>query len=519
PALTPQQATDLHAAYKATHPVGATAKTHPVHARILTAMITVLDADLGRATTARAVATLLGVDEQTVRCWGSRTWQDQQLPAPNADRTTLTPGQLDEIRRAYKAIPRTHSGRRITTSREGASFLARLATLKAQSPLITSQAFHQSVAETVYASPRTVAAWLALASRAGQPPAGLNTSEAAALREAYEMIPLTYRGDRSITCIEGTLLRAMLSVLEADRRRIFRRDKNPSRLIAEALDISEGKAKLLLACSHRPLPTDLDPNPSPGVPMLSAEQIHSLKQLYRCVPRTSRGLSIHTPEGRALATALHKLGSEYPLGELDCMVAECLQVSAITARKWRLVGKPLHVTRRPGIDRNSQLPTVDKVGALQEITKIINALVARRHTEGLSQARLAQLLDLSTNAVIDMENQNSAQGPALIHLISWTHSLGLRMVIIDDQGHQLHEPLIQKPGEGRAAFEVRRFAVTLRKVRQSDPRQPTQATVARQAGVGLSSIRHWECGVTKPRMAGFIRWTLALECRIELQRR
>ncbi|WP_344666222.1 hypothetical protein, partial [Catenulispora yoronensis] len=42
PALTPQQATDLHAAYKATHPVGATAKTHPVHARILTAMITVL---------------------------------------------------------------------------------------------------------------------------------------------------------------------------------------------------------------------------------------------------------------------------------------------------------------------------------------------------------------------------------------------------------------------------------------------------------------------------------------------
>jgi transcriptional regulator with XRE-family HTH domain len=161
---------------------------------------------------------------------------------------------------------------------------------------------------------------------------------------------------------------------------------------------------------------------------------------------------------------------------------------------------------------------VDEARVRLELAAVIGVLVtARRGRGGLSQERLARLLGVSANSVSAWETEWGPDGPTLVHLLAWARLVGFRMVIVDEHGDWIHVPLVRQAGEERDAFEMRRLLVTLRGIREGGRPRRTQAEVGRRAGLSRSSVRHWECLVGRPRTVGFIRWVLALGCRVELR--
>jgi DNA-binding XRE family transcriptional regulator len=152
--------------------------------------------------------------------------------------------------------------------------------------------------------------------------------------------------------------------------------------------------------------------------------------------------------------------------------------------------------------------------AQRELAVLTDLLTAVRTDHGnLPQHRLASMVGVSTNSVIDWES--GQESLTLRHLIAWAHSLALRLVIIDAFGAQIRYPLARDSAEAWDAYELRRLTGALRDVREGSLGL-TQLEVARKAGVSRSSIRHWEVLTTPPRSIGFIRWTMALGFRIRL---
>lgn len=152
--------------------------------------------------------------------------------------------------------------------------------------------------------------------------------------------------------------------------------------------------------------------------------------------------------------------------------------------------------------------------AQRELAVLTDLLTAVRADHGdLPQHRLASMLGVSTNSVTDWES--GQESLTVRHLIAWAHSLALRLVIVDAFGAQIRYPLTRDNAEAWDAYELRRLTGTLRDVREGSLGL-TQLEVAHKAGVSRSSIRHWEVLTTPPRTIGFLRWTMALGCRIRL---
>ncbi|MEY9857628.1 DNA-binding transcriptional regulator YiaG [Catenulispora sp. GAS73] len=154
-----------------------------------------------------------------------------------------------------------------------------------------------------------------------------------------------------------------------------------------------------------------------------------------------------------------------------------------------------------------------------ELAGINGVLVAaRRGRGGLSQERLAGLLGVSAESVRVWELEGWVRdGPTLVHLIGRARVLGMRVVIIDGRGDWVYSPLGRELGERQDAFEMRCLLAVLRGLRLETWPRLTQSEVARLAGVDTSSIKNWERQVSPPRAVGFMRWVLALGCRVELR--
>ncbi|GAA2011723.1 hypothetical protein GCM10009839_02400 [Catenulispora yoronensis] len=150
----------------------------------------------------------------------------------------------------------------------------------------------------------------------------------------------------------------------------------------------------------------------------------------------------------------------------------------------------------------------------EEVAVLTVQLTAARVQRGdLPQHRLASLLGVSTNSVIDWES--GRESLTVRHLIVWARALMLRLVIVDTLGARVHLPLVRDRGEDWDTYELRRLITTLRDIRKAGDRL-TQIEVARRAGVGQTSLRHWETLTTAPRTFSLIRWAMALDCGIRL---
>jgi transcriptional regulator with XRE-family HTH domain len=150
----------------------------------------------------------------------------------------------------------------------------------------------------------------------------------------------------------------------------------------------------------------------------------------------------------------------------------------------------------------------------RELTILTDRLTrARKDHRDFPQHRLASMLSVSTDSVIDWES--GQESLTVHHLILWARALMLRVVIVDALDAQIRCPVPRDPGEAWAHHELRGLTVVLRAVRNAHPKL-SQLEVADRAGVSRRSIRRWENLESPPRTLGFIRWTMALECRARL---
>lgn len=150
----------------------------------------------------------------------------------------------------------------------------------------------------------------------------------------------------------------------------------------------------------------------------------------------------------------------------------------------------------------------------QELAILTDRLVAARKDQGgVTRYRLARMLGVSSNSVIDWES--GQESLTVHHLIVWARALMLRVVIVDALGEQIRGALPRDLGEDWVRYELRGLMLVLRDVRNAHPRL-TQREVADRARVSRRSIRRWENLETSPRTLGFIRWTMALECKVRL---
>ncbi|WP_369125500.1 helix-turn-helix domain-containing protein [Catenulispora pinisilvae] len=168
------------------------------------------------------------------------------------------------------------------------------------------------------------------------------------------------------------------------------------------------------------------------------------------------------------------------------------------------------------IGRVCSLLCVDEARVGHELAWLVGVLkAARRECGDLPQRRLAVLLGVSVTTVQDWER--GEEYPRLAYLIAWARVFGLGVVIVDGCGEWVRVLVVREPGEGRDVFEVRRLVVTLRWLRECRMSWRSQAEVARAAGVSRASLVNWEGGAWSPHGTGFMRWVLALGCRVELR--
>ncbi|MFL6112958.1 MAG: helix-turn-helix domain-containing protein, partial [Catenulispora sp.] len=150
----------------------------------------------------------------------------------------------------------------------------------------------------------------------------------------------------------------------------------------------------------------------------------------------------------------------------------------------------------------------------RELAILTNPLTRARSDRGdFPQHRLAAMLGVSTSSVIGWES--GQESLTVHHLILWARALTLKVVIVNAAGTRIRCPLSREPGEAWADYELRGLTVVLHAVRNAYPKL-SQFEVADRAGVSRRSIRRWENLESPPRTLGFIRWTMALECRARL---
>jgi DNA-binding transcriptional regulator YiaG len=156
---------------------------------------------------------------------------------------------------------------------------------------------------------------------------------------------------------------------------------------------------------------------------------------------------------------------------------------------------------------------IDNRAAQEQLAMLFAELKqARRRRGDLPQEVLAARLDVVTASVADWEA--GRDNPSAVHLVMWSHELGLRVAITDSDGNEIFvagdDHTVR--GESQALRELRRLSATLRTVRTR--RRFSQAVLAATLGVNRRSITRWESAEGYPRPIGFVLWAHALECSV-----
>ena len=127
--------------------------------------------------------------------------------------------------------------------------------------------------------------------------------------------------------------------------------------------------------------------------------------------------------------------------------------------------------------------------AERAFARIIGSLRSARLDAELSQNALAATsLPVRGRAISEWET--GAIEPTLTHLIQWSCSLGLRLVILGRNGELINSPIRQRPGESWVVFERRRLATPLKNRRAA--LGLSQDDVGQLVGVSRDSISRWE---------------------------
>jgi len=155
-------------------------------------------------------------------------------------------------------------------------------------------------------------------------------------------------------------------------------------------------------------------------------------------------------------------------------------------------------------------------GGEADITAVMVRLIARLRVEreervGLTQARLAARLEVTTGVVRDWES--AREYPTLLHFIWWSHEFELRLALEDSEGKE-RRVTIPDTMEPWAVQEVRRLATTLRATRNQ--RSITQLWLSARLGVSEITVNRWEKGASRPRPTALLRWARVLGLSVTL---
>lgn len=161
---------------------------------------------------------------------------------------------------------------------------------------------------------------------------------------------------------------------------------------------------------------------------------------------------------------------------------------------------------------------IDNQAAQEQLAALLAELKGVRRRRGdMPQELLATRLDVVTNSVADWEA--SRDNPSAPHLMLWSRELGLRVAIMDSEGHEISVPADavatqEDSGDFHAQRELARLSAALRtaRTRQGLP----QTALAETLRVNLRSITRWESAHGYPRPLGFVLWAGALECNVRL---
>lgn len=152
--------------------------------------------------------------------------------------------------------------------------------------------------------------------------------------------------------------------------------------------------------------------------------------------------------------------------------------------------------------------------ARSELTALLTELTgARRRRGDLPQQLLAGRLSVATSSLADWEAGRDS--PTTVHMILWARELGLRLTIIDQQGHESDAAITPADSDRWEVHEMRRMATALRteRLRQG----VLQASLAAQLEMTRRSIVRLERAQGYPRPIGLVVWARTLDRKVRLR--
>ena len=140
-------------------------------------------------------------------------------------------------------------------------------------------------------------------------------------------------------------------------------------------------------------------------------------------------------------------------------------------------------------------------------------LCAARLAGGFPREQIADALGVGSATVRSWEAGRRI--PILVNLIGFGRELGLRLVIVDQNGRVHPGRIAVRPGESWEDREIHRLAAALRSQRRDCAL--SQDAVARATDVSTASIAQFESGRLRPSPATLAAWAAALDCRVRWQ--
>jgi transcriptional regulator with XRE-family HTH domain len=132
---------------------------------------------------------------------------------------------------------------------------------------------------------------------------------------------------------------------------------------------------------------------------------------------------------------------------------------------------------------------------------------------GFPREQIAEALAVGSATVRSWEDRRRI--PTLINLIRFGRELGLRLVIVDQDGRAHPGRIAVRPGESWEYREIRKLAAALRSQRRGCAL--SQHAIALATDASETSIAQFESGRLHPRPAMLAAWAAAVGCRVRWQ--
>lgn len=140
-------------------------------------------------------------------------------------------------------------------------------------------------------------------------------------------------------------------------------------------------------------------------------------------------------------------------------------------------------------------------------------LCSARLAGGFPREQIAHALAVGSATVRSWEAGRRI--PTLVNMIRFGRELGLRLVIVDQDGRVHPGRIAVRPGESWEYQEIRKLVNALRSRRRDCAR--SQEAIALATDVSKASIAQFESGRLHPRPAMLAAWAAALGCRVRWQ--